>query len=172
MHQVFVDESYRPGTFLMCSVKIEHALVFETRGLLRALNPTKSHKIHMSEASRLQRKQILQQIRPLSFSAIIYSAKRNSNFQIQRPRERCLGAMLDENMNSHSITIEAGSMDHLDRTLINRWVSQKLSFPLISHVSPTTEPLLWLPDIIAWAYGRGGEWKAEVSQNISKVIQV
>jgi hypothetical protein len=27
------------------------------------------------------------------------------------------------------------------------------------HSAPAGEPLLWLPHLVAWAVGRGGDWK-------------
>jgi hypothetical protein len=34
------------------------------------------------------------------------------------------------------------------------------------------EPLLWLPDIIAWCYGRGGTWRDAVEPLVAEVIEI
>jgi hypothetical protein len=52
------------------------------------------------------------------------------------------------------------------------YVLEGIIFPKVIHVNPNHEPLLWLPDIIAWAYGRGGEWKKSVEPLIEKVVLV
>jgi hypothetical protein len=40
------------------------------------------------------------------------------------------------------------------------------------HSAPAAEPLLWLPDVIAWAYGRGGDWIRRASDVITDVRDV
>jgi len=37
------------------------------------------------------------------------------------------------------------------------------------HRRPPEQTLLWLPDVIAWAYGRGGEWRARAAPVIRSV---
>jgi hypothetical protein len=32
--------------------------------------------------------------------------------------------------------------------------------------------MLWLPDAIAWAYGKGGDWRAQVADVIDDVVDV
>ena len=34
------------------------------------------------------------------------------------------------------------------------------------------EPLLWLPDIVAWCYGRGGSWRDDVEPLVDEVIEL
>jgi hypothetical protein len=40
------------------------------------------------------------------------------------------------------------------------------------HAAPTSEPLLWLPDILAWAYGAGGDWLRRASITMSAVTKI
>jgi hypothetical protein len=37
------------------------------------------------------------------------------------------------------------------------------------HVDSEFEPLLWMADIIAWAHGRGGQWRRRVAPAVSGV---
>jgi hypothetical protein len=126
----------------------------------------------MSEASKSQRRNYISAIEELEISARIYVASIGYEKLEARPRERCLKSVFQDYAKSKSITIESGSVDHLDRNLINRFVSEGIRFPKVVHVEPNREPLLWLPDIIAWAYGRGGEWKRSVEPQIEKVLIV
>jgi len=123
----------------------------------------------MSEASKSQRNEYISAIGDLGIKSSIYVAKNGYQKLERNPRERCLAAVIQDYSQSQSITVESGSVDHLDRQLINRLVSDGISFPKVTHVAPSEEPLLWLPDIIAWAYGRGGEWKKSVDPLIEKV---
>jgi len=38
------------------------------------------------------------------------------------------------------------------------------------HQRPWEEPLLWIPDAVAWAYGAGGDWRRRVAPIIDKVL--
>jgi hypothetical protein len=40
------------------------------------------------------------------------------------------------------------------------------------HGAPSSEPLLWLPDIVAWAYGRGGDWFRRTGNLVAEVKKV
>ncbi len=126
----------------------------------------------MSEASKNQRQVYISAIAELGISSRIYVAKTGYEKFELRPRERCLASVFKDYVKSKSITIEAGSVDHLDRQCINRFISEGARFPKVMHVQPNREPLLWVPDIIAWAYGRGGEWKRSVEPLIEKVVLV
>jgi hypothetical protein len=41
-----------------------------------------------------------------------------------------------------------------------------------AHVPPTTEPMLWVPDAIAWAYGNGGDWRRRAARLITDTVDV
>jgi hypothetical protein len=45
-------------------------------------------------------------------------------------------------------------------------------FPHYRHMNSRHEPLLWLPDIIACCYGRGGTWRDAVEQLVTKVNEL
>jgi len=156
----------------MCSVSISQKSQHSIRNSLLAINKGVSRRIHMSEASKSQRKQYISAIGDLGIISSIYVAKNGYQKLARNPRERCLASVIRDCAQSQSITIESGSVDHFDRQLINRLVSDGISFPKVMHVAPSEEPLLWLPDIIAWAYGRGGEWRKSVDPLIEKVFNV
>ena len=33
---------------------------------------------------------------------------------------------------------------------------------MYEHLSPRMEPLLWIPDAVAWCWAKGGVWKDRV----------
>ena len=156
----------------MCSVSVTQNSQHLIRSSLLKVDRGSSRRIHMSEASKAERKEYISAILGLRISSKIYVARTGYEKFEARPRERCLASVLCDCERSDSITIESWSVDHLDRQLINRFVSEGVNFPKVMHVNPNYEPLLWLPDIIAWAYGRGGEWKKSVEPLIEKVVLV
>jgi diadenosine tetraphosphatase ApaH/serine/threonine PP2A family protein phosphatase len=68
------------------------------------------------------------------------------------------------------ITLDSSNTITQDRQIIAKATSQKdLNFPHYRHMH---EPLLWLPDIIAWCYGRGGTWRDAVEPLVTEVIEI
>lgn len=41
-----------------------------------------------------------------------------------------------------------------------------------AHERPHAEPLLWIPDAVAWAHGRQGEWRPKVATVVKRVVEV
>ena len=40
------------------------------------------------------------------------------------------------------------------------------------HADPYGEPLLWLPDMVAWALGKGPRWSARLPSDWRRVEEV
>lgn len=40
------------------------------------------------------------------------------------------------------------------------------------HLGRHQEPLLWVPDAVAWAYGAGGDWRRRVDGLVARVVDV
>lgn len=60
--------------------------------------------------------------------------------------------------------------DDRDRSTIIRARQRRTSLDF-QHLRPTDDPLLWLPDAIAWAVGAGGEWRRALGSSVT-VIEV
>jgi hypothetical protein len=71
------------------------------------------------------------------------------------------------------ITLDSSNSITQDRQIIAKATGQKdLNFPHYRHMNSRHEPLLWLPDIIAWCYGRGGTWRDAVEPMVTEVIEI
>jgi hypothetical protein len=71
------------------------------------------------------------------------------------------------------ITLDSSNSITQDRQIIAKSTSQKdLNFPHYRHMNSRHEPLLWLPDITAWCYGRGGTWRDAVEPLVAEVIEI
>lgn len=66
----------------------------------------------------------------------------------------------------------------LDATLLARdrrtlaIASRELPHLAYSHLPLAAEPLLSIPDVIAWSWARGGEWRRRVAPIVTDVIDV
>jgi hypothetical protein len=72
------------------------------------------------------------------------------------------------------VVVESRGQDHADNQVIRDAVSKLADGqrPAYLHTSPAAEPLLWLPDIVGWAYGRGGDWRRRVAAVVADVVRV
>jgi hypothetical protein len=66
----------------------------------------------------------------------------------------------------------SNSMRRDNRTLNEVSRNASFQFPHYRHMNSRHEPLLWLPDIIAWCYGRGGTWRDAVEPLVAEVIEI
>ncbi|QHT55209.1 hypothetical protein GXP71_03310 [Cellulomonas sp. H30R-01] len=118
----------------------------------------------MHEASDARRKTILAAVMALRPQVTIYRAPRDGRTELVR-REACLRALVAD--------CAAAGHEHLcldrDDTLVTR--DLRLMYAAIRaagaqdrllyrHEKATTEPLLVVPDAIAWAFAKGGTWRA------------
>lgn len=60
------------------------------------------------------------------------------------------------------------------QTIVRLYEKMSVAGPAYRHEHAAKEPLLWIPDVMAWSIARGGEWRhrLETSQDLSEVIKV
>jgi hypothetical protein len=70
------------------------------------------------------------------------------------------------------------TLDYINRHRADNSILREIAqnsdfqFPHYRHMNSRHEPLLWLPDIIAWCYGRGGTWRDAVEPLVTEVIEI
>jgi hypothetical protein len=65
------------------------------------------------------------------------------------------------------------TMDHLDDMVIKAALRRSgTGLFAFRHAGAHEEPLLWLPDAIAWAVGRGGDWRRRAEPLLEKVVEL
>ena len=167
---VFVDESLRSGRYLLCAVEVADAQVRVTRQRLRELRKPGQRRIHMKHEGDRRRRQILSAISGMGVSARVYEIDRHG-LSARMARDECLRQLVEDLMRVSvgRLVLEACEQDHADRQVI-RDVAMKFSASLrYEHSKPADEPLLWLPDVIGWAYGKGPEWRRRVEVNVGRL---
>ncbi len=82
-----------------------------------------------------------------------------------------------------SLAVEAGggglvldldpTQEHRDRQVLSRAVQACHGVPIsFCHARLASEPLLTLPDVVAWCFARGGEWRPRVSPVLREVRRI
>ena len=170
-----MDESQRGSSYFLCSVRIPEGKIAASRASLQSIVGKGHRRFHMNHETHSVRQSALQVISELEFYAVVFVTKKlpgDINFNL---RERCLLAAFEHSINSGAghLWLERSSTPYLDKQCIERFLRKSPKpFPYISHKTPENEPLLWIPDILAWSYGRKGDWRAKASSLLNEIIHV
>lgn len=166
----FVDESDRRD-YVVCAVVVGSDGRDEIRQVVRGLRRPGAHRLHMAKESAAHRKRILGDLCALPISATLYvsrySVDRDGRAEIMRRMVAGLGV--------EGLVIESGvGQDERDRAVLYEAVRAagldgRFSY---RHLAPRAEPLLWLPDAIAWAWGAGKDWRRRVEPLVAAVVVV
>lgn len=168
----YVDESKR-GPYLMCAYVATSA---DKRAITRALRELATGgRLHMKDESDGRKRLILKLLCELEISSSLYWSR-------IKPQHQARALIIEHGIwpkvvkeRVQAIVFEAeDGQDERDRQLLYRLsrrdvVTAEFKY---GHNIPAQEPLLWIPDAIAWAYGEGGDWKRRVSPLIADAVNV
>ena len=162
MH-AFVDESERPGRYLMCAVLVAPRDLTTVRRALTALCLPGQRRLHMAKERKPRRHLILDRMAALPLRARMY-VEPGPAFQA---RSSCLRSIVRDisELDITRLVIEPvdGYLQHDRSTIINEVQrlgrGQALDY---EHLAARFEPVLWAADGIAWAYGAGDDWRRRI----------
>jgi hypothetical protein len=165
MH-VYVDESNR-RSYLLCALLV-HEDSRRLRGTVRALCRPGQRRIHFSKEGDPRRRAILSTLTELGVLTRIYRSR-----SAEPDRDTCLAALLDDlvPLGPTQLVLERrGPQDRQDEALITAALRASGSVLTFRHTEPHDEPLLWVPDAVAWAVGRGGDWRRRAEPLVEKLV--
>lgn len=156
----FVDESVRGSSYYMCVTLISSDMVAMTRRRLGSLKLPGQRRIHFAAESDRRRRALLREIAVLKTASVIYRADNRDQITARSAIiKRMLSDLCKAGVDRLVLESRKGQ-DGRDRSTIHR-VSRTTPKPIpaYTHLNPVSEPMLWIPDAVAWAWGRGGRWK-------------
>lgn len=162
---VYVDES-KAGDFIICAVQLSASDAGACRRVLKGLVHSGSRRVHMKSEGPERRAKVIRSILTLPISARLYVARPCGDRKKTLRKEvltRLVEDLRHEDVSMICLETDA-SVESLDRQWLYaavRRVDEDASLRY-EHRSPHDEPLLWLPDVIAWSYARGGKWRSSV----------
>ncbi|WP_300681335.1 hypothetical protein [Nocardioides sp.] len=173
----FIDETKAESYVVVAALVPDASLNPARRTVTRMVLPGQ-RSIHMKHENARRREQIARamcELTELGVQATIFDAGRGPAPEVVR-RERALRALVGR----ASAEPTASLVLDLDQTLLARDArilseairearSPSLTY---SHQLLAAQPLLSIPDVIAWSWARGGDWRRRVDPLISAVIQV
>jgi hypothetical protein len=169
---VFVDESLR-GRYLMAAAMVSPAALTPTRTLLRSLCAPRQRRLRFKTESDARRRAILAQLVGCHAKVRVYTCRSDE----VTARAVCLDQLVTDAIADgvQRLVIESREgRDQADRHVIFAAL-QRAEAPAeltYEHMRPHEEPLLWIADAVAWAYGTSGDWHRRVGPMIDKAVEL
>ena len=172
-YNTYIDESARSG-YILAGVNVPQTQQNAIRRVLRNLRAPDSSHIHMYRESRRRQEMISNIVAELDLKAWVISvAPETAKEPLARDLAMKSISEIQSIRNSGILTLDYINRHRADNSIL-RNIAQNADyqFPHYRHMNSRHEPLLWLPDIVAWCYGRGGPWRDAVEPLVDEVIEI
>jgi hypothetical protein len=159
----FVDESARRVDYLICAATLSVRDLGSSRTTLRNLRARGQRRLHFADESDPRRRKILSAMAELETETIIYMTRHRDQVRARAAILETMVPQLRERGVRRLLLDARQGQDQRDRATIYQAVGSSPD-PEFSydHQPSASEPLLWIPDAVAWAWGRGGHWQTRV----------
>uniref|UniRef100_UPI003F490E8E hypothetical protein n=1 Tax=Amycolatopsis sp. CA-290885 TaxID=3239925 RepID=UPI003F490E8E len=169
MRHVFVDETKAKGYVITAAAVLTNELTAARKTMREQVMPGQ-RRVHFTKESDPRRKTILDAIVDLAPEITVYDASSAR----RRQRERCLNQLVTDlaAVQTRLLVLERDdSIEALDKKLLYQRVRELGCAETLEyrHHRAHEEPLLMIPDAIAWCWHRGGHWKERVKPLVSDV---
>lgn len=158
---VFVDETKTRG-LLMAAARCAAEDVAVNRKALRGLLLSGQERLHFNHERVPRRKEIIRLITEFHLLVDIYQADRDN----AQTRQHCLEAIVRDNATTaERLVVEREeSTYYRDGKTLNAATHRFGCHGLLRWdlLAPKEDPLLWVPDAVAWCWMRGGQWRRSV----------
>lgn len=173
MSTLFIDESKSRGYTLVAAV-IVPADAASMRKAVRELVLPGQRRLHFTRESDPRRRAILSALSALGVRAHVFrsGAEREAD-----GREDCLKALVayaHEHSHSRLVLERDESIEKADRRILYREIKARGLSDAVHYEleAPHDEPLLWIPDALAWSFTKGGDWKRRIAPMLAGVTVV
>jgi|SRR5882757_4393508 len=169
---IFVDESKRNG-LLLAAVAVNAGRLSAARITLRGLLLPGQRRIHFKDERLSRKRQIIRAFAQTGATATIYVAPGPE----LKARASCLAQLVRDAaaVGAHRIVIERDDslIVHDRRALFDTVKATGHESSLrYDHLRAHEEPLLWLPDAIAWCWDHGGDWRSRITSMLTRVVRL
>lgn len=167
---VFVDES-KEGGYLVTAAALLSGDLTSARRAIRSLVLPRQRRLHFTHENDGRRKLILDTIAELGPQVKIYDASAHHR---RRQREVCLDVLVEDlaAAGTRMLVLETDeSIVDLDRKTLYRSVRRHGCQDVLEyrHLRAFEEPLLAIPDALAWCWQRGGHWKRRAVEMVDEI---
>lgn len=172
----FADESKRPH-YLVAVARLDQADLAAGRRTIRGLHLAGQRRLHMVKERASRQRAILSTVASLPVTVTIYRAARATATGERERRGRCLDQVVRD-LSTHPRTRLVLERDdtlvHNDRVRLYAATRRHACADRVEYVHETAavEPLLALPDAVAWAWNQGGDWRRRAAPVVTRVADV
>ena len=173
MTVLFIDESKAKGYTIVAAAIVPADITAMRREVAKLRKPGQ-RRVHFVHESDSRRREILSTLERLGVQARLYHA---AGMKDPAAREACLAAVVRDAAAADvtRLVLELDdSIQKFDRQILFREIGRVDGSPPIAyaHETAAAEPLLWIPDAIAWGHARGGEWKARIAPLVAGIEHI
>ena len=172
-HHSFIDESIRGNNFYLAEIQIATKDVGWIRTSVSRKMRRNGSLVHMHNESMASRNRAIEELMKLPFQAKIIQC--HKTISILKSRERCVHRLASSQHIKFCkhLVFEQISSNLADRRILEMYAKKSDSdFPEFRHMKPSEEPLLIIPDVVAWSFGRGGIWRQKIASKIIEFSQI
>jgi len=167
----YADESIRGASFIFALALIPSQAKTDVDRTVRSLHLPRQRRIHMVDERDSRRREVISSIVGLdAVRGILYVGPR----PVSRARPACLSALADDalRMGVRQLVLDRGEEHQNRRDRATLRASLAKSDVGYLHAPSWEHPGLQIADIIAWAYGAGGDWRRRISPVIDGVRRI
>jgi hypothetical protein len=159
----FLDESLR-SRYIICVVTLAaHGDAETLRKLLRNLRKSGQRSIHAKHESDSRRRKILGELVKCDLiKAWIYTAPRPARLARDICLEMLCSDLIDNNISQLVLDGGESKQNQRDRTTLQQALFKLDSTIQYRHSEFAKDACLWAADMVAWAFGAGGEWRQRI----------
>lgn len=172
MSTLFIDESKARGYLIVAAVVLPADLVRHRRAIAE-LRMKGQRRIHFTTESPERRRQILSMLTRLGVTARAY---RSGAAKEADGRAACLRAVVQDLPGfgvDRMVLEQDDSVVQFDRQLLfTELRASGQSDVGYEHTRTTSEPLLAIPDALAWCIARGGDWRRRAASMLTDVHEL
>jgi hypothetical protein len=163
MRSIFIDESKSKG-FLLCAVEVDSNEVPELRRAISSLRLKGQSDIHFVSESPRRKREILSRISGFGLRVLFIRGYGAKETVLRRASlEKFVSQLLPRTNYQVWLDLDESHLAMDKKTISLALASNGLSgFVTFTHSKTRQQPLLLLPDALAWARTRGGEWNHRI----------
>jgi hypothetical protein len=174
MIHVYVDET-KAGDDVLAATSVDPSREAQVCSTPRGLTPPRQSRLHMRNEPDRRRRAILSSLVRLPVPTTLYRASASRGTQTTR-RRACLARLVaDLATRADRLVLESDERqdvrDRRDLVELTRAAGCRDTLRY-EHLRASQEPLLSVPDAVAWSWARGGEWRRRVSGIVTRVVDI
>jgi len=172
-HHSYVDESIRGNNYYLAEVVISPKDVGWVRSNISRKFRVNGRLLHMHQESMATRSRALFELMKIPFAVNIIRCDKTSSTLLARQASIHELAASQSMQSCKLLILEQISSNLFDRRILEAYARDPFTtFPEFRHMRCSEEPLLTIPDVMAWSFGRGGVWRSRVDSKVLNYTEI